>query len=143
MRSGASRAGWVYSFDYSYIISVVNSLPIPITLTLFIPCLTLFVLVLWSVVVLRSSQGFGKSLVDSLQVRLLVVIVFETGLYFFDPTWWSVHVTNLNLYPFTLLTNEIVFSSALVLLVVGLSYRAFYSQRARFFFRKATVKRLT
>ncbi len=129
--------GAVSSFDYSYIVPVIDSLPIPLTLRLFIPCLTLFVLVLWSIVVLRSTQGFGKAIFDSSQVGFLTIILFETGLYFFDRTWWNMHVTNLSFYPFTLVTNKIVFSLVFVLFIVGLCYRAFYTTRARFLFRKA------
>lgn len=115
----------VYFFDYSYLVPIINALPIPITLTLFIPCLTLIVLVLWSVVVLRSGGGLYGAIFDSLQVGLLIAVLFETGLYLVNPAWWQVHATNLNLYPFTMVTNQLVFTSAVALFAAMTVYRVF------------------
>lgn len=128
----------VYSFDYSYLVPIINSMPIPITLTLFVPCLALFTLILWSMVVLRSSGGFFTAILESFQVLVFAIILFEIGLYYLDPDWWTVHATNLSLYPFTVITNEMTFDIALGLLFATIALRAFiHSTRAQSLLRRS------
>ena len=47
-----------------------------------------------------------ESLLSTVELALVLVIAFETGLYFLGPDWWQVHFSNLNSFPFSTITNE-------------------------------------
>jgi hypothetical protein len=108
---------WAYVFDFAYLIPFINSLPIPLTLRLDIPCFALFATLLFSVLILRLNNGMGRALLDCLAVGLASILLFEIGVYFLSPTWWAVHFSNFTEYPLSTVTNEILFFAALLLFI--------------------------
>lgn len=115
-----------HNFDFAVIFPVTRLFPIPITLGLFVPCMTLFFAMLASFFVVRTGDRSAvRALTDTLAVGLLIVILFESGIYFLNHDWWDVHFSNLTAFPFSSITNfEIAVVSILVLAVIvtGESY---------------------
>lgn len=117
--------GFFHNLAFTAIFPVINLFPIPLTLRLFLPSLVLFFLMLASFLLLRiESRDLSVALVDTLELALVMVVLFEVGLYFLDPYWWLVHFSNINSFPFSLITNEeIGLASAVFLsMIVCLKY---------------------
>ncbi len=109
--------GWAYVFDYAYLVPTINSLSIPITLRLIVPCLALFAMALVSVFILKLQNRVGKALFATFRVALIAILLFEGGLYYFSPDWWTIHFSNFSQYPFSIVTNEVIFYISLIVLL--------------------------
>ena len=115
-----SALDFFHTFDFAVIFPIVNLLPIPLTLRLFVPCFVLYATMVLSVFALRlPGKGFLLSLVDSIEFATSLVVLFEVGLYFVNPDWWYVHFSNFGTYPILLITNETLATiSAAILLTI-------------------------
>lgn len=113
-----------HNLAFVAIFPVINLFPIPLTLRLFVPCLILFFLMLVSFYGLRlETGGWSRAFADTVELALTMVVLFETGLYFLDPYWWSVHFSNLSTFPFSSITNEGIAAVSLVCLISMFSLR--------------------
>ena len=117
-----------YELDFASVIPLINLLPIPLTLRLFVPSFILFSLMLISIFYLIFVRnGVKSALIACIELTLSVEILFEAGLYFLDPGWWSVHFSNLSSFPFSAITNENLAIAAGSLLLIVLGGRIFVS----------------
>lgn len=97
----------IKNFDFSVVFPIINLFPIPLTLRLFGPTVVLFVTMLVAFFELRLNQRrLVRALEDTIELALLILILFEIGIYYLDPDWWQVHFSNLNSFPFNSITNE-------------------------------------
>ena len=76
-------------------------------------------------------KGSLVALVESIELALTIVILFEAGLYFLDPGWWQIHFSNLDSFPFSLITNEDIAAAAVLALSLILVSRAVLRSLAR------------
>jgi hypothetical protein len=106
-------------FDFAVVFPIFKFFPMPITLRLFVPCVFLFSVMLLSFFGLRAlEKGSFVAFMDSFQLALGMILLFEIGLYFLDPDWWLVHFSNITSFPFSVVTNEDIAITAAALLFV-------------------------
>lgn len=112
--------GIVYSFDFDFVFPLTSGIHFPYMFILFFECAYLFFTAVVSFGLFRALRvPLTRAVFESMEFGLTILIVFELGIYFIDPNWWTAHVTSF-LYPLTIITNE-------NLLIVALASLAFLS----------------
>lgn len=110
--------GVFHNFDFAVVFPIIKYFPMPITLRLFIPCAFLYVLMLFSYFALRfPTKGVVGAFTDLVQLAVLIIFLFEVGLYFLDPDWWLIHFSNIETFPFSVVTNQEIAEASLALLL--------------------------
>jgi hypothetical protein len=108
-----------YAFDFEYVFPATRMIHFPYIVVLFVECVYLYFIAIGSFVIFRMTQVHAwSSILDGLGFGFLILVVFETGIYFIDPGWWGVHVTNFIFYPLSLLTNESLFAISFVCFII-------------------------
>jgi len=75
-----------------------------------------------------------SALWDTFEFGCFVLIIYEIGIIFLDPDWWTLQFTSLGGYPFSDVSNEDVMIISLLLIVAAFSIRNF--RRIMYFFAR-------
>jgi hypothetical protein len=115
-----SYLGWFDWFDYKHVITSIKWIPIPLTLGLIVPCMFLFGILLFCVVLLRIGHGIKQAHLGGYFTGLFVILLYESGIHFMAPDWWTSQFSNLVAGTFLVsVTNEVVFCEALIMFVIA------------------------
>jgi len=115
-----------YSFTVEFIFPLTKMISLPYMVILFVECVYFFSFSAISFAIFRATKvSMIKALSDGFKFACVILVIFETGIYFIDQGWWNVQVTSFIFYPLSLITNQDLLIISACLLGIVLAFERF------------------